>query len=332
MKKVGTLWVVLLIMLLSLPSTTGYFLEDRHPFFSKHIITVDDEPGDADYTSIKEALNHSSLGDTIEVFSGTYNEHGINITEKGISLIGIPYELGNGSDTGKPFINGQGVDDVIRVKARNVSITGFHIENKGEIYWFIFLICWGADGCIISNNTLCYSGNCIIGCPSNYSRITNNTIRYASFHYGIVLGPYNNNLVSDNFIDHCPTGILFWGGNYNTIFRNCISNCSEFGIDIGGGGLNSFQFNTIENNNYGLHIYQSGFNKIKQNNFINNTRQAGFDQGLSFTAGNRWIQNYWGRPRMLPYPIVGQVLVVLIWVQFDWRPAQTPYEISSLKQ
>ena len=33
----------------------------------KTIITVDDEPGDTDFTSIKEALNYSSPGDTIEV-------------------------------------------------------------------------------------------------------------------------------------------------------------------------------------------------------------------------------------------------------------------------
>ncbi|MCK4416200.1 MAG: hypothetical protein KAU84_03520, partial [Thermoplasmatales archaeon] len=31
---------------------------------SKNIITVDDEPGDADFTSIKEAVDYSSPGDT----------------------------------------------------------------------------------------------------------------------------------------------------------------------------------------------------------------------------------------------------------------------------
>ena len=318
----------MLLMLLLVPQGNSHSLMENHSF-SKHIITVDNEPGDADYISITEALSHSSPGDIIEVYSGTYKEHGIDITNDGISLVGIPYELGNGTDTGKPFINGQGLSDVIYVNARNVSVTGFHVENKGAGHWAMILIRWSADRCIISNNTLCYSGECIIGCASNYSKINNNTIRHCNFRYGVILGPYDSTIVSDNIIEDCPTGICFWGGNYNTILRNHISNCTEFGIDIGGGGGHTFRYNTIENNAYGLHIYQSALNRIKQNNFINNTIQAGFDQGLGLPYRNRFIQNYWGRPRTLPYPIMGTILVTVPWILFDWRPAQTPYEITS---
>ena len=50
--------------------------------YDKNIITVDDEPGDADFTSIKEAVNASSPGDTIEVYSGTYPEDGILVKER----------------------------------------------------------------------------------------------------------------------------------------------------------------------------------------------------------------------------------------------------------
>lgn len=321
MKCFLTLWILMLVAVLSLPGSSAVSVRDQHRL--PHIITVDNEPGVADYTSIKEALNHSSPGDTIEVFSGTYYEHNIIITLDGISLIGMPYDLGNGSDTGRPFINGQGLGDIIRIKAaRNVTITGFRMENRGG-YHIIIGIDWGSDGCVISNNTLRYTGNSIIGCDSNYSKITNNTISHAGGLYGILLG-YNYNTVSDNIIENCPRGISFWGGNYNTVLRNRISNCSEVGIDVGNTG-NLIQFNTIENNNYGVHIYVAGFNRIEQNNFINNTRQAGFDQSLGFIAGNRWIQNYWGRPRILPYPIVGTVFVIMPWVQLDWRPAMKPY-------
>ncbi len=326
MKNSRSIWILLLAALLSFPSSTGFFLGNQHQL-SKHIITVDDELGDADYTSIKEALNHSSPGDTIEVFSGTFNEHGINITENGISLIGMPYDLGNGSDTGKPFINGQGLDYVIEITASNVTVTGFRIENRGG-YWNIILIGPKASGCVISNNTLRYAGNSIMDCESSYSKITNNTLRDAGGLYGILIG-YNYNTITDNIIDNCPRGIsLGWGGaSFNIIRRNRISNCSDFGIDVGGTG-NLIQFNTIENTNYGLHIYVASFTRIKQNNFINNNRQAGFDQSLGFTSGNHWAQNYWGRPRLLPYPIVGTVFVLLPWVQFDWRPASQPYNIG----
>lgn len=322
MKSVGTLWIVMLVALLSFPSNTGFFFGDQHQL-SKHVITVDDEPGDADYTSIKEALNHSSPSDTIEVFSGTYNEHGFSITNQGISLIGMPYELGNGSDTGKPFINGQGCGgDIISIDALNVTVSGFRMQNRdGESLLYVTP---KANRCVISNNYFHYASNYAISLGGNNCTVTNNTIRDTG-RYGIGFWNYYN-IISDNIIENCERGISSgWGGAVlNTIIRNRISNCSQFGIDVGGTG-NLFQFNTIENNNYGVHIYAAGFNRIKQNNFINNVRQAGFDQNLGFTAGNHWAQNYWNRPRILPFPIVGTVFVIMSWVQFDWHPAMKPY-------
>lgn len=326
MKKAGTLLVVLLsITIIGFPAT-GQFLEQQK-VVSRNIITVDDEPGDADYTSIKEALNHSSPGDIIEVYSGTYKEHGLNITNKGISLIGISHELGNGNDTGKPFINGQGLADVIDIKASNITITGFRMENRGPGLHDMILIPYNTDGCMISNNTLCYSEYSILECYSNDTNIINNTIKYAGMRYGIELYKWSNTFVSHNIIDHCPTGIDFNGGSFCTIVGNRISNCSICGIDIAGYG-NTCQFNTIENNSYGLHIYASILNHIKQNNFINNKQQAGFYQSLGFTGRNRFIQNYWNRPRLLPYPIIGTVFLIVPWVLFDWRPALQPYNIT----
>jgi len=288
----------------------------------KNIITVDDEPGDADYTSIKEAVNHSSPGDIIEVYSGTYTEHGINITTKGISLIGIAHELGNGNDTGKPFINGKGIEDVINVYTQNITISGFQIKNKANqpVDATILTLKRGADECVISNNDLNFSPNSIISCNSNFSKLMNNTISNAGLGYGIILGN-DYTTISGNIIDNCPTGICFWGGSNTTVLENRISNCSEFGIDIGGGGMNTFQYNTIENNNLGLHIYMSVLNKIQHNNFLHNTYQAGFSLGLSLMAGNHFFRNYWDTPQLLPYPIKGTVLLVVPWWTFDWRPA-----------
>jgi parallel beta-helix repeat protein len=328
MKRMRGLWVLMLIAIFSLPVSSAYSFKEMNSI-SKHIITVDDEPGDANYTTITEAINQSNPGDTIEVYSGTYSEHGINITTKGIYVIGIPHELGDGNDTGKPFINGQGIEDLIIVYAQNITISGFLIKNKANqpVDATTITIKRGADGCVIKNNDLQFSPNSIISCNSNFSKIMNNTISNAGLRYGIILGN-GHTTISGNVIDNCPRGICFWGGSNTTILRNRISNCSEFGIDIGGGGLNTFQFNTFENNYVGLHIYMSVLNKIKQNNFINNTYQASYNLGLSLMAGNRFFRNYWDRPRLLPYPIKGSVLLIVPWVSFDWHPAQEPYDIS----
>ena len=327
MKISSTLWVLMLVAVLSLPGSSAFSVKDQHRL--PHIITVDDEPGVADYTSIKEALNHSSPGDTIEVFSGIYKEHGINITEEGISLIGLTYDPGNESHTGKPFIDGQGLSDVISIYTSNVTVSGFHIANNGGGIddWTIIIIWPGANNCTISNNTLYSSSNSILICISSFNTITNNTIRWAGFNVGIGLDyPGQYNVVSGNVIDRCPTGIQLAGGKNDTVVGNRISNCSEFGIDIGGGMANIFQYNTFENNYVGLHIYQSGFNRIRDNNFINNTYQAGFSEAL-WVYTNHWFHNYWGRPRLLPYPIQGSNLIFQ-WVQFDWRPAMKPYNIT----
>ncbi len=329
MKGFVTLLVLMLVAVLSLPGSMAFPLSPQSRL-SRHIITVGDEPGDGNYTSIKEALNHSSPGDIIEVYSGTYKEHGISITVEGISLIGLPYDPDNPNQTGKPLILGQGLSDIITIYGPNVTVSGFHIDNKGGGIdeWTIININPGADYCTISNNTLTSSSNSIVGIVSSYNTITNNTIRWAGFITGIELDyPGQHNVVSDNVIDRCPDGIRFWGGINDTIVRNRISNCSQFGVDIGGGGANVFQYNTFENNNIGLHIYQSAYNQVRNNNFLNNSYHAGFDEAL-WVCTNRWFHNYWGRPRLLPYPIQGSNLLIFSWVQFDWRPAMKPYDIT----
>ena len=75
---------------------------------SKSTITVDNE-GDGDFTTIQAA------GDEIEVYSGEYFENVI-VNVEGITLTGIDMELGTGSDTGFPIINGGGLDDVLTIE------------------------------------------------------------------------------------------------------------------------------------------------------------------------------------------------------------------------
>ena len=101
MKRILTIGVILLFIGMSIPFTSS-----KQQSLG-NVITVDDE-GDGDYTSIKEAVINSNPGDTIEVYSGTYLEQGIHIVNDNIALLGISHELGEGDDTGKPFIKGDG--------------------------------------------------------------------------------------------------------------------------------------------------------------------------------------------------------------------------------
>jgi hypothetical protein len=91
----------------------------------KTVITVDDEPGDADYTSIKEALDHSVPGDTIEVYSGTYYEDRITVYKRGITIKGISQELAGGNDTGRPIMNTTLHKNIFNVRSDDVTIMNF---------------------------------------------------------------------------------------------------------------------------------------------------------------------------------------------------------------
>jgi parallel beta-helix repeat protein len=339
--------ILLFIGTVFIPSTTSEISQGRK------IITVDNEPGDGDYTSIKEALNHSSPGDTIEVFSGTYYEHGISIVVEGVSLIGIPHELGNGNDTGRPFINGEGKSTVFIVDVSNVTISGFHIENKGNGDMYIMDIESSSNNCNVSNNTFFYSGNSIIECGSSCCRITNNTVRWAGMYCGIGLYSGHSNFICNNIVSNCPRGIDGgWGGeNYSRIIGNLVSDCSEFGIYIIGfrselrdntishwdvgiiSNWGKVLHNEITNNNYGIEV--GPFSIVKKNNIYNNTENAWFD-GLFHI----WSKNYWGRPYLLPYKIKGILFsfgfpefpyIDFPWVNFDWNPALEPYDIPGMR-
>jgi parallel beta-helix repeat protein len=321
----------LLIITVITPITLGYDFKSGNQV-SGDIIIVDDE-GDGDYSSIKEALNHADPRDTIEVYSGTYYEYGIIISEDNITLKGIPYELGNGSDTGKPFINGQGKDFVIGYNMTvGVVITNFHIENGGGTYAHDIIHIYRSDKCEFSNNDVFNTNFALIYCRGSTNiQIKNNNISHSIIDDGIsFVDGSNYNTISDNIISDVEIGIDLWDSNHHTITGNKISRCRDFGIDIAGSNYNTIKGNSFEDNAIGVHIiYHSRCSRIKNNNFINNHLQAYCAYGfpIFYDLTNRWNGNYWNESHSLPYPIRG-ARIFFPWVQFDWFPAKEPYDIE----
>jgi len=327
----------------------------------KTVITVDDEPGDADYTSIQEALNASSPGDTIEVYSGTYPEHMMYIKNDNITLLGIAHELGGGNDTGRPFIQGNvALGDVLRIEASQVLISNFLIENSNGYL----------GGCIASNDQHnIIISDCVlhtkkegdnpnkgIGIRGNHITIIHNEISFCSpgisattdspmsvtitgnvitdcgIYGGIVLTADEQN-ISGNRILRCVEGIRI-AGTKNVIYRNEIDDCPI----------------CVESTNY--YAQQRG-NIIKQNNFRNysfGNLSRGYwwtrsilvtFYGVVFTKKDQWVGNYWdswrgiGPMRIRGWLVVGFVFVFLEtgiglplpWFEYDRHPARHPYEI-----
>jgi parallel beta-helix repeat protein len=326
-KKLLTITIIFLFVeTCIIPFATSELTNDIRQTTSTTIITVDDEPGDADFTSIKEAVNASTPGDTIEVYSGTYFEHEIIIATNEITLLGIAHELGDGDDSGSPSIKGnKSLGEVLRVEASNVIISNLTVENSNgynagcikaiqnniTISDCIFYtvkeginpntgISFTGDNIRIINNQMnnCNPGiHAGTGLPGSLT-ITNNVITECGIYGGIYLSCNQQN-VSGNRISRCDKGINIHGSN-NIIYGNEIESCHT-GISNYEGSNNIISGNNIEFCPIGFSNEWGGGNRIIKNNFknYNNSswnepwwmRQMVFPYG--FDKKDRWIGNYW---------------------------------------
>ena len=253
------------VAMLLLPSVMITSVSGGDPIVvtSGKTIYVDDSGG-KEYTRILDAVDAANPGDTVYVYSGTYNES-ITIT-KTINL--------TGEDKSTTIINGNGhyvlciyagyVDNMSRyISADHVNISGFTIKKGG----------YG------------------IKINSNYNSITNNNINNNG--NGIYLQHSSNNVISGNTIsNNAEAGMVFFDySSNNTIAGNTISNnitggsskstkTTKTGIcfirsnNNSIGGFKPGLKNTISNNTVGIQIFESsGYNTWRllwKNNFENN--------------------------------------------------------------
>lgn len=176
-----------------------------------------------------------------------------------------------------------------------------------------------------------------------YNNIYRNTItknNYGIF-FDIVIynNIYKNNVTNNNYGIHLAPPYL-GVCSCNAIYQNNINN-NTYGIFAGVWDSGSITANTISKNNImynkeGINfvVYDNGVfncnierNKILHNNFIGNTKTVYY----VYSFFNRWIGNYWGKARILPYPLIGKLRIgdhIYRWIAFDWRPAKEPYDIS----
>jgi len=205
--------------------------------------SVDNE-GDGNYTKIQNAIDNSSDGDTILVYSGIFHEN--IIVDKELFIIGIDHELDIGNDKGKPLIYGDNKDATIEVKADNCTIKGLNIKN-GNIGIKIF---------IFSNNVIANNN------------ITNNGL-------GILLAADSiNNNISNNYIANNKGGLVKKGGiilNYvsdNIVYKNIfLNNAMNRGVFVDHGYRNQIIDNIFLEND--IICVFSGFDHKIINNSIN---------------------------------------------------------------
>jgi len=191
-----------------------------------------------DYLTIQAAINAAYPGDTIQVASGTYPEH--VVVNKSLTLVGA------GSST--TVIDGDGAGTVVSVKANNVNITGFTIQNGGDLVYDCGLFLGNWAGCMISNNTIRENGN-----------------------NGLELrGTSRGNIVANTITSNSYAGIHISEGDDNTLRSNTIT-YNFVGARIASANTPStFYHNNFINNTY--QVQDFGYSKwdnetLKRGNF-----------------------------------------------------------------
>ena len=200
--------------------------------------------GGFDFTSIQQALDNATAGDTIFVYNGTYFE---NVTiSKGINLVG--------ENPANTIMRINPVANIIKVIANNVQISGFTIDNSSDT---------GIR--VINSSNVTISG----------SRIINN------YKNGIIFGGTTYSTIANNYFENNFYGTIYinMGSDHNTITGNTIRGPTMYGIVsdhssyqymAGNNILNSKKPN-LSYNSYGIYAYYSNGSIIIGNNATNNT-------------------------------------------------------------
>ncbi|MEM4713762.1 MAG: NosD domain-containing protein, partial [Candidatus Bathyarchaeia archaeon] len=227
------------------------------------MITVPD-----DYTTIQEAINNATEGDTVYVRAGVYNES-ININ-KSIQLVG--------EDKATTVINGSGSGSVAKVSANNVSIVNFTIRNAGKM--------WDGAG---------YPPSCISANNVRYVEVKDNILTDAAvcvWFYSSSFIEIGNNIVYNGTL----AGIIAYASSNIVVQRNFVDSCGLMGIHLDGNCINcNITENTIKNTLEGMEIEKSGKNLIARNQFLHNNVSIILNQcnGLNTLRENNMTSDWY---------------------------------------
>jgi len=268
-------------MLNSLIDTESVNIINKAHFFSKmpkegSLLYVGGS-GPGNFSSIQEAVDNATDGDTIIVYSGVYYEN-VEITKE-ISLIG--------ENTTSTIIDGGNEDSTVTINnggiffrsftVRNGKYHGIYLENSHNsliLDTYIYangesgIFCFSCINCSIDDNIIIDNKNGItLQGFSRYCTVINNTISNQS-NMGIFLKESYENIVKDSYIKYNNIGIYTLNCNNTIILNNSICNNSYYGIESKQSINNQFNINQIINNKYGIKLSDASSNNIIKGNTI----------------------------------------------------------------
>ncbi len=233
---------------------------DNYPVFKSDLYTPSPSPAPfvtvcpagCDYTSIQDAVDNSTAGDTILVRSGTYQ--GVEVGEELADIV-----LRGG---GTPLVRGDG-ESVVEIRGDNVIFEGFKVTGTGNT-----CIRVEADNATLKNNSVSQCNYGIYLYRSNHSTLENNTVEDNNKD-GIKLFKSDHNNLTGNRADRNKNGIHLDTSRNNTLTGN-MARYNRWHTGAGGHGI------YITSN--------SRDNLLYLNNLIDNNQTDAKDTA----GGNRW--------------------------------------------
>jgi len=212
------------------------------------VITVGAPEDSAVMSSIQEALDQASPGDTIRVNAGTYKGN-IHIKTNHIVLEGI----------GRPVIQGEKTGNAVTLEASNVTVKGFVIRGGGR--------------------DLLKDDSGIKFVKAKECLVTDN--RFEDNLYGMYLSQAEKCLITNNVIrgrtydsaEDRGNGIHTWDAPFNRIEHNDIADARD-GIYISFSHNCTIDHNKVHRTRYGLHYMYSNENSFSYNTLIDNVAGA----------------------------------------------------------
>ncbi len=240
--------------------------------------------GYGNYSSIQQAIDNASSGDTIFVYHGLYVEH--VIIDKTINLIG--------EDRNTTIIDGDNCCDIpcVYIAAPFTNITGFtlrwadweHHEPAIEVH--------ASNACIYGNN-ITSNDRGVSLFPSSNGCIIRENIFYGN-HYGVITDTQGSfyHLISNNSFIQNDIPIYMRLSSWITIEGNLFYLNGWQAVLFEGCSRSIIKGNDFIKNGEGISIKgNSDNNTVFHNNFINNygnAEDAGVDQWDNGMEGNYW--------------------------------------------
>jgi len=325
-------WLAVGIILLFLGTciipTIGQTTEKQSESRGTWLYVGGDGPGN--YSRIQDAIDNASEGDTVFVYDDSSPYYENIVIDKKIRVIG--------EDKNSTVIDARNKDHVVEICTNHSSIEYFTLQNTSWRHAGIKIN--SCNDVLVRNNIIrdCYEGIVHRGsfCEFSYNFIQMDTIGIESEYVESSFTFIHHNIFQGTSM--WETGVVLRQSKHCIIANNMFKD-SELALMIWFSVRNRIYQNTFLNNKDGIFLQGSCFNVLSRNSFIGNDAHAYFETPYLWPYYNRWVRNYWDdlgnlRVKRIPgtwfFSIYPGEESYINKSNFDWHPAQEPYDIPGV--